>query len=52
LEGDRNTSYFHDVANYRARKKRIEELQSENGLVQDTLEILKIVAQYYKKLFG
>jgi hypothetical protein len=52
LEGDRNTTYFHVVTNKRARKKRIESLQSDQGLVQDTLEIMKIAIQYYKKLFG
>jgi hypothetical protein len=52
LEGDRNTTYFYVVANQRARKKRIEGLQSDHGLVQDTPGILKIAVQYYKELFG
>jgi hypothetical protein len=52
LEGDRNTTYFYAVANQRARKKRIEGLQSDHGLVQDTPGILKIAVQYYKELFG
>jgi hypothetical protein len=38
LEGDRNTAYFHAIANHRARKKRIERLQREKGLVHDTRE--------------
>jgi hypothetical protein len=50
-EGDRNTSYFHVVANQRCRKKRIECLQGPNGLVNDTSEILKVAASYYKNLF-
>jgi hypothetical protein len=29
LEGDRNTNYFHAIANHRAKKKKIEDLQSE-----------------------
>lgn len=35
LEGDRNTAYFHAVANYRSRKKRIEYLESPTGHVSD-----------------
>ena len=35
LEGDRNTTYFHAVANQRSRKKRIEVLEGPNGLVED-----------------
>jgi hypothetical protein len=36
LEGDRNTAYFYAIANHRARKKKIEGMQGERGLVQDT----------------
>jgi hypothetical protein len=35
LEGDRNTAYFHAVANYRSRKKHIEYLESPTGHVSD-----------------
>jgi hypothetical protein len=35
LEGDRNTAYFHAVANQRSRKKRVEVLEGPNGLVKD-----------------
>jgi hypothetical protein len=51
LEGDRNTTYFHVVANQRCRKKRIECMQGPNGLVHDTSKILKMAANYYKNLF-
>jgi hypothetical protein len=51
LEGDKNTAYFHTVANYRNRKKRIESLRGPNGLVSETTEILKVAADYYKELF-
>jgi pantothenate kinase len=50
LEGDRNTAYFHAVANHRNRKK-IECLRGPEGLVFDTQWILKIAADYYKTLF-
>jgi hypothetical protein len=36
LEGDKNTTYFHVVANQRSRKKRIDSLLGPNGLVQET----------------
>ena len=35
LEGDRNTTYFHAVANYRSRKKRIDFLESSAGHISD-----------------
>jgi hypothetical protein len=52
LEGDRNTTYFHAIANHRNRKKRIDRLRGPNGMVTETSEILKIAANYYKELFG
>jgi hypothetical protein len=51
LEGDRNTSYFHVVANQRFRKKRIDCLMGVDGMVHDNSEILKIAASFYKNLF-
>jgi hypothetical protein len=51
LEGDRNTTYFHAIANQRMRKKRIECLKGPNGLVYDTQEILAVVADFYKGMF-
>jgi hypothetical protein len=52
LEGDRNTAYFHAVANQRNRKKRIDSLKGPNGIVFETSDILQVVASYYKELFG
>lgn len=45
LEGDRNTAYFHAVANQRNRKKRI-------GLVEDDKGMLDIAVNFYKDLFA
>jgi hypothetical protein len=52
LEGDRNTTYFHVVANHRCRKKWINNLKGPNGLVYDTPNIIKIAVNYYKDLFS
>jgi hypothetical protein len=52
LEGDRNTSYFHSVANQRRRKKQIDQLEGPDGMVEDNKGMMKIVVDYYKSLFG
>ena len=39
-EGDRNTSYFHAMANHRRRKKRIVVLDGPNGPVESSSEML------------
>lgn len=52
LEGDRNTAYFHAMANKRRRKKQINMLIGPNGEVTDTRSIMKIAVDFYKHLFG
>jgi hypothetical protein len=47
-EGDRNTAYFHAVASQRARKKRIHSFQGPEGMVHDTPNMLKVVANFYR----
>jgi hypothetical protein len=51
LEGDRNTVYFHAVANQRCREKSIECLNGPDGRVQETEEIPRVAVVFYKKLF-
>jgi len=51
LEGDRNTTYFHDVANQRSRKKRIEVLEGPNGLVEDQKGMMDFALNFFKHLF-
>jgi hypothetical protein len=50
-EGDRNTAYFHAVANQRRRKKMIQVLDGPDGPVHQNKEMLKIAIDYYKDLF-
>jgi hypothetical protein len=51
LEGDRNTAYFHAVANQREKKKRVDVLEGPNGLVEDDQGMLKVAVDFYKDLF-
>jgi hypothetical protein len=52
LEGDRNTAYFHVVANQRRRKKMIQILDGPHGPVIETKDMIGIAMDYYKNLFG
>jgi hypothetical protein len=51
-EGDRNTAYFHVLANQRMRKKMIPVLEGPDGPVTETKGMLDIDKDYYKELFG
>jgi hypothetical protein len=51
LEGDRNTAYFHAVANQRRRKTLISSLEGPEGQTSDLSEMLDIASDYYKHLF-
>jgi hypothetical protein len=52
LEGNRNTAYFHAVANERRRKKQITQLEGPDGVVEDNKGMLNIAVDYYKALFS
>jgi hypothetical protein len=52
IEGDRNTAYFHVVANQRRRKKLIQVLVGPDGHVTKTKDMIGIAVDYYKNLFG
>jgi hypothetical protein len=51
LEGDRNTTYFHAVANQRRRKKFIHVLDGPQGPVTENKDMLKVATDYYRDLF-
>jgi hypothetical protein len=48
---DRNTSYFHVVANQRRRKTTIHSLDGPEGTTESTEEIVKVATNFYKDLF-
>ena len=48
---DRNTAYFHAVANQRRRKTLIHSLDGPNGPVTEVDEMLKVASDFYKDLF-
>jgi hypothetical protein len=52
LEGDKNTSYFHALANQRRRKKHLAILDGPNGPVSKTKDMLGIAIDFYKNLFS
>ena len=51
-EGGNNTKYFHLIANGKHRKKKIFQLEQDEGTIvgQDNLKVF--ISEYYKKLFG
>jgi hypothetical protein len=51
-EGGNNSKYFHLIANGKHRKKKIFQLEQEEGTIvgEDNLKVY--ITEYYKKLFG
>lgn len=52
LEGDKNTAYFHAVANQRRTKNHLSVLNGLDGLVHSTKDMLDVATNFYKNLFG
>jgi hypothetical protein len=50
-EGDRNTRFFHAVANQRKRKTSIHSIEGPGGTTDTTEKIIEVATQYYKDLF-
>ena len=52
LMGDRNTEYFHAVANDKRRKARIYRLEQNEGVIEGEDDHKRYITNYYKGLFG
>lgn len=52
LEGDRNTKYYHMIANGKHRKTRIFQLEQDEGVIKGETQLKKYITAYYKGLFG
>jgi hypothetical protein len=50
-EGDRNTTYFHAVANQRRRKMLVHSLDGPDGPITEEAEMLELATSFYKDLF-
>jgi hypothetical protein len=50
-EGDRNTKYFHIVANQRRRKTTIHSIECHASTVESTKDIIGMATEYYRELF-
>ena len=51
-EGGSNTKYFHLIANGRHRKKKIFQLEQDEGTIVGQENLKHFITDYYKKLFG
>jgi hypothetical protein len=51
-EGGSNTKYFHLIANGKHRKKRIFQLEQEEGTIVGNENLKVYITEFYKKLFG
>lgn len=52
VEGDRNTKYYHMIANGKHRKTKIFQLEQEEGIIKGDEQLKQYIANYYRKLFG
>ena len=51
-EGGSNTKYFHLIANGKHRKKRIFQLEQDEGTIVGQENLKVFISEFYKKLFG
>jgi mannosylglycoprotein endo-beta-mannosidase len=51
-EGGDNTKYFHLIANGKHRRKRIFQLEQEEGTILGQENLKHYISKYYKNLFG
>src|SRR6266498_1813939 len=51
-EGGQNTKYFHLIANGKHRKKKIFQLEQDEGTIVGEENLKTYITEYYKRLFG
>uniref|UniRef100_A0A453NB92 Reverse transcriptase domain-containing protein n=1 Tax=Aegilops tauschii subsp. strangulata TaxID=200361 RepID=A0A453NB92_AEGTS len=52
VQGDNNTQFFHMVANGKHRKKKIIQLEQDEGTIVGHENLKAYISNYYKSLFG
>ena len=52
VQGDDNTQFFHLIANGKHRKKRIFQLEQDEGTILGQKNLKVYITNYYKQLFG
>lgn len=52
VQGDNNTQYFHLIANEKHRKKKIVQLEQDEGTIIGRENLKLYISNFYKKLFG
>ena len=52
VQGDANTQFFHMIANGKHRKKRIFQLEQDEGTIVGQDNLKTYITEYYKRLFG
>ena len=52
VQGDANTEFFHMIANGKHRKKRIFQLEQDEGTIVGQENLKLYITEFYKQLFG
>ena len=52
VQGDKNTQFFHMIANGKHRKKRIIQLEQDEGTIVGHENLKMYISNYYKIMFG
>ncbi|XP_073359665.1 uncharacterized protein [Aegilops tauschii subsp. strangulata] len=52
VQGDANTQFFHLIANGKHRKKRIFQLEQDEGTILGQDNVKTYITEYYRQLFG
>ena len=52
VQGDANTQFFHMIANGKHRKKRIFQLEQDEGTIVGRKNLKLFITEFYKQLFG